>query len=77
MDIKGIGPWSTEMFLIFFAGEANIFPRSDAALNGILRRLYVSTPSFDLIEQIWSPYCSYFARMLWSYADESQERIPR
>ena len=34
-QIKGIGPWTAEVYLLFAAGHPDIFPAADVALRGV------------------------------------------
>lgn len=72
-QIKGIGPWTAEMFLIFSLGREDVFSHGDAGLRRGIEILYQLTdPSRDQIEQItqsWSPYRSYGCLALWKALD--------
>ena len=35
--IKGIGPWTAEVYLLFAAGHPDIFPAADVALQKLVR----------------------------------------
>ncbi|MHA1157146.1 MAG: DNA-3-methyladenine glycosylase family protein [Alphaproteobacteria bacterium] len=81
--VKGIGPWSAEIYLMFCLGHADIFPAGDLALrNAVSDALRRS----DLIEQgelreiamAWSPWRSVAARLFWAYfsAMRATEGVP-
>jgi DNA-3-methyladenine glycosylase II len=67
--IKGIGPWTAEMFLLFSLGREDIFSYGDLALINAIKKLY--TPKDTKKETIlaitekWSPYRSYASKVLW------------
>jgi len=72
LQIKGVGPWTANIYLLMALKRADIWPEGDVALAsaaGKLRRMEVR-PSFtelaDLAER-WRPYRSVAARMLWQY----------
>lgn len=70
--LKGIGPWTAEIYLMFSAAHPDIFPAGDVALQraaewafGLDGKPLVK----DLIEMArrWSPYRSTAALLLWRY----------
>lgn len=68
--IKGIGPWTAEMFLMFSLGRPDVFSFGDLGLRRAIRKLYNlrKEPKRKRLVQIskkWSPYRSYAARILW------------
>jgi len=75
-EIKGIGPWTAEMFLIFTLGRENIFSYGDLGLRKALCRLYnKKNPSLKQKARIvdrWSPYKSYGSIALWHSLDEGK-----
>ena len=71
--VRGIGPWTAEMFLMFSLGREDIFSFGDVGLRRGMERLYnLSNPSEETIEAItikWSPYRTWGSRVLWKAAD--------
>lgn len=70
VQIKGIGPWSAEMFLMFSLGREDIFSFGDLGLKKGLMKVYgmKKEPSVKQIEKIvskWSPHRTYASRILW------------
>lgn len=70
--IRGIGPWTAEVFLMFCAGHADIFPAGDLALQEAIRMAYGLKERPGEREcreraERWSPWRSVAARMLWEY----------
>ncbi|OGK25162.1 hypothetical protein A3A46_00600 [Candidatus Roizmanbacteria bacterium RIFCSPLOWO2_01_FULL_37_13] len=68
--VKGIGPWSAEMFLMFTLGRADIFSHGDLGLRNAIKKLYKfkKEPTKKQIEKIvekWIPYRTYASRILW------------
>ncbi len=68
--IKGIGPWSAEMFLMFSLGREDVFSYGDLGLRRAIQKLYKfkKEPTVKQMEKIvrkWSPYRTYGARILW------------
>lgn len=67
--IKGIGPWTAEMFLMFTLARENIFSAGDLGLKKGITKIYGSKLSQKKMEKIiskWSPYKTYGSRILWA-----------
>ena len=79
--VKGVGPWTAQMLLMFSLGRPDVFSLGDLGLRkGIVqlygfRQLPAEKRLAKLINQ-WSPYRTYAARVLWKVADKKR-RIPR
>ena len=72
--IKGIGVWTSEMFLMFVLMRINIFSRGDLALMNSIRINYKIDIKDDyklnsLVES-WSPYKSIASLLLWKSIEE-------
>ena len=72
LELKGIGPWSADIYLLMALGRPDIWPVNDLALAIAiteLRRLTSRPNSNQLAEMAegWRPYRSVAARMLWQY----------
>jgi DNA-3-methyladenine glycosylase II len=72
LELKGIGPWSADIYLLMALGRPDIWPTNDLALAIAmteLRRLDTRPNSNQLAEMAeqWKPYRSVAARMLWQY----------
>jgi len=73
-QIKGIGRWTAQMFLIFALGRENVFPADDFGVRAAIMRLYgFDEPPIraELLEigQRWSPYASIGSWYCWRYLD--------
>jgi DNA-3-methyladenine glycosylase II len=72
LSIKGVGPWTANIYLLMALHRPDIWPDGDVALAtavGKLRKIN-PRPSFTKLAQIaesWRPYRSVAARMLWQY----------
>ena len=78
-DIKGVGVWTTHMFLMFSLRRPNILPVGDLGVRMAIQRAYKKRklPTPKQIEQIakgWHPYCSYAAWYLWRSLEGSKEK---
>lgn len=70
-QVKGIGPWTAEMFLMFTLGREDVFSHGDLGLKKGFKKIYgfKKDPSIKTIEKIisqWSPYKTYASRILWA-----------
>jgi DNA-3-methyladenine glycosylase II len=73
-QVKGIGRWTAEMFLIFTLGRPDVFSLGDLGLKNAFKKLYkvedaVTVEKMKKISASWSPYRSYASLTLWSYLD--------
>ena len=72
LRIKGVGPWTANIYLLMALRRPDIWPDGDIALATALGRLRKMNPrpSFSELAKIaeaWRPYRSVAARMLWQY----------
>ena len=71
-SLRGFGPWSAEIYLMFSLQRSDIFPAGDLALRIALQKLKgMDTPlnekqSRELVA-LWSPYRSAESLFLWHY----------
>ena len=70
--IKGIGPWTAEIYLLFSLGRPDVWPAADLAVQEALKRLKrlrkrPSTERMRKLGEAWRPYRSAAARFLWHY----------
>jgi len=68
--IKGVGPWTAEMFIMFSLGREDVFSHGDLGLRKAIKKLYgfKRGPTRKQIEKItkkWSPYRTYACIILW------------
>ena len=80
LQIKGVGPWTANIYLLMALRRPDIWPDGDIALAtavGRLRRMQ-TRPSFVELARIaerWRPYRSVAARMLWQFYLAEQNRL--
>jgi len=72
LSIKGVGPWTANIYLLMALRRPDIWPDGDVALASALGKLrnMKTRPSFPELAKIaerWLPYRSVAARMLWQY----------
>lgn len=68
--IKGIGPWTAEMFMMFSLAREDIFSHGDLGIRKAIKKLYgfKKDPTRKQIEKItkkWPPYRTYACTILW------------
>lgn len=59
IQVKGIGRWTAEMFLMFALGRPDIFPKDDLGINKAMRNLKLK--NFNR----WKPYRTIASWYLW------------
>ncbi len=73
VQIKGIGRWTAQMFLIFSLAREDVFAPDDLGLRRAIMQIYGfnELPSPKELEQFstrWQPYRSYASLYLWRFA---------
>lgn len=73
-EVKGIGLWTAQMFLIFSLGREDVFPDGDFGVRSAMIKLYEleeSPPRQALLEigARWSPFASIGSWYCWRYLD--------
>jgi len=69
-EVRGIGPWTAQMFLLFTLGRIDVLPVDDLGIQMGIRRVYSlrKLPDAKRVEKIakkWHPYCSVASLYLW------------
>jgi DNA-3-methyladenine glycosylase II len=72
--LKGIGPWTAEMFLIFGMGHPDIWSPGDLGLRKAVEAHFGSKQSSSEVAKRWAPYRSYAALYLWEYFDSAKKQ---
>lgn len=72
MNVKGIGSWSADVYLLMALLRPDIWPANDLALASAAREVkrLEKTPSavqLTALAEAWRPYRSVAARMLWQH----------
>lgn len=73
-QVKGIGRWSAQMFLIFALRRLDVFPHDDLGIRSAIRRLYgfdelPSTAECLVIGERWRPYASVASWYCWRFLE--------
>ena len=73
-EIKGIGPWTADMFLIFRLGRTDVLPLGDIGLVNAINLHYNNKEKLSKEELLkfrekWSPWCSIATWYMWRSLD--------
>lgn len=76
-QVRGIGVWTAEMFLIFFLGRLDVFPVGDLGIRKAIQRVYgyKKMPAVSTMHRHarkWAPYRTIASWYLW----ESYDGLP-
>jgi DNA-3-methyladenine glycosylase II len=77
--VKGIGRWTSQVYLMFCLSRPNRFPEGDIAAINAIRQLYPETRAFSLPEiyqfaSRWSPWQTVASFYLWWWYLRSKNR---
>lgn len=77
--VKGIGPWTANVYLLFCLGHADAFPAGDLALQEAARMGFdlPERPTPDALIQLaepWRPYRGVAAKLLWAFYGAMKRR---
>jgi DNA-3-methyladenine glycosylase II len=72
IQLKGIGPWTADIYLLMALLRPDIWPKGDLALVSAVQKIknLQENPTADQINQIaeqWKPWRSVAARIAWHY----------
>jgi DNA-3-methyladenine glycosylase II len=70
--VKGIGPWTAEVYLLFAAGHPDVFPGGDVALqtsvgHGLGLETRPDRRQLVKLAESWAPWRGVAARLFWAY----------
>ena len=76
-QVKGIGVWTAQMYLIFSAGRLDVFPHDDLGVRVAIKELYGLPALPDKvtghrIAAPWRPYASVASWYCWRYLDRKR-----
>lgn len=80
LSIKGFGPWSVEMFMIFALDRRDVFSVGDAGLRRAVCALYgIPKARYESralrLAEAWRPYRSFACRYLWGWLDTDDAKV--
>ena len=72
--VKGLGPWSADMFLMFHLHRLDVLPVGDLGIREAARRLYdlderPDAAKLSAIAESWRPHRTLACRYLWRWLD--------
>ncbi|MEZ5892025.1 MAG: hypothetical protein R3C58_02590 [Parvularculaceae bacterium] len=81
MEVKGIGPWTAAIYLLFCEGRVDIWPPKDVALLAAYGAAKARGPkpdmkTLDARAGKWAPYRGLAAHILWTYYAHLRGRQP-
>ncbi len=68
--VRGLGPWTAEVYLLFALQRPDVFPAGDVAVAGAAQRV-LGLPgrpdprALRVLAEPWAPYRALAARLLW------------
>ena len=70
-EIRGVGPWTAEMYLIFALERPDVLPLGDLAVRRGIESLYgdgddMSRAEMREVAESWRPYRSHGTRYVWA-----------
>lgn len=77
--LKGVGPWTASIYLLFCEGRADIWPPKDVALKAAYNAAVAGDfdqKSLDERAAGWSPWRGVAAHILWTYYAHLKGRTP-
>jgi DNA-3-methyladenine glycosylase II len=77
-DIRGVGTWTANMYLIFVLGREDVLPLGDLAIRKGIQQVYgngreLSRDEMREIAEPWRPYRSYGTRYLWREYEDGED----
>lgn len=78
-SVKGIGPWTAEVYLLSAIGHPDIFPAGDLALQIAAADAYeigakMSERQLRILAESWAPWRGVAARVLWAHYAVKKDR---
>ena len=79
-QVKGIGVWTAQMFLMFTVGRIDVFAPDDVGLRNAIEKWYgveerMKRKELDAFAERWKPYRTIASRYLWRSLH--QEVLPK
>ena len=77
--LKGVGPWTASIYLLFCEGRVDIWPPNDVALKhaySAAAGAEIGQKALDALAAEWSPWRGVAAHVLWTYYAHLRGRTP-
>jgi DNA-3-methyladenine glycosylase II len=80
-QVHGIGPWTTDIYLLFCLGHGDAWPAGDLALQEAARLVLEldgrpSAKEMVALAEAWRPWRGVAAHLLWAYYRTNKRRDP-
>lgn len=77
--VKGIGPWTADLFLLYARGEMDSFPIGDVGLMEAYKQLSdadhrMDAKAFAAMAKNWQPYRGVAAHLLWGWLNAQRAK---
>ncbi len=77
VQVKGIGRWTAQMFMMFCLGRLDVFPHDDLGIRNALRKMYglSDLPDKETCHEIakpWRPYATIASWYCWRSLDRQK-----
>jgi DNA-3-methyladenine glycosylase II len=80
IKLKGIGEWTSDIYLLMALLRPDVMPKGDIALHSAWHKLSgepkPNSDEFLIIAERWKPFRSVAARMLWHFYLSERSRSP-
>ncbi len=77
-SVKGIGPWTADVYLLFCVGHQDIFPAGDLALRNAVADAFgfaaLTIEETAALAVKWSPWRGVAAWLFWAYYRTQRQR---
>jgi DNA-3-methyladenine glycosylase II len=77
--LRGVGPWTAAIYLLFCDGRIDLWPPSDVALKAAYcaaAETEIDQKSLDAGAVVWAPWRGVAAHVLWTYYAQIRGRTP-
>ncbi len=79
LAVRGIGPWTAELFLLYATGATDAFPVADVGLMEAYRQLSgaesrLEPRRFMALAETWRPHRGVAAHLLWGWLNAQRAR---
>ena len=79
LAVKGIGPWTADLFLLYAAGKMDAFPHGDVGLMEAHKRLggydiRMTNKEFSAHAETWRPNRGVAAHLLWGWLNTERAK---
>ena len=80
VQVKGIGRWTAQMFLMFRLGRRNVLPELDLGIQNAIRRAYRmrKRPTPKQVKRVgakWAPHSTVACWYLWRSLDNGDGQL--